>query len=92
MQLNDHRATWLPGVLVSVCASTQLKCMFQGAPSMRSLNDTGGGCHSRSSEFMNHHTLTLPIQYSILSPICPARSQILQLEPVDTIIHIEPPS
>jgi hypothetical protein len=61
-----------------VRASTQLKCLFQGAQPMRSLINTGGGYHSWRSEFMNHHTLTLPIQYSPLSPNYPAWSQILQ--------------
>jgi hypothetical protein len=75
-----------------VCASAQLKCLLQGAQPAWSLIDIGGGYHSRSSEFTNHHTLTLPIQYSPLFPNCPTWSRIIQQEPVNNIIHIEPPS
>jgi hypothetical protein len=75
-----------------VCASTQLRSLLQGAQPTQSLIDIGEAYHSRISEFMNHHTLTLPIQYSPLSPNCPAPSRILQQEPIDNIIDIEPPS
>jgi hypothetical protein len=75
-----------------IYASTQLKCMLQGAQPLRALIDTGGGYQSRSSEFVNLHTLTLPIEYSPLSPNCPAWPRIIQQEPVDSIIHIEAPS
>jgi hypothetical protein len=80
------------GVLVPVCASTQLKCLFEWAQPTWSLINIDGGYHSWSSEFINHHTLTLPIQYSPLSLNCPARSRIIQQEHVDNIFHIGPPS
>jgi hypothetical protein len=57
----DRQATWFLGVLVPECTSTQLKRLFEGAQPTQSLIDTGGGYHSWSSEFTNHHTLTLPI-------------------------------
>jgi hypothetical protein len=75
-----------------VCASIQLKCFLQGAQLMWCLIDIGGGYNSQSCEFTIHHTLTLPIPYSPLSPNCHTRSRINQQEPIDNIIHMEPPS
>jgi hypothetical protein len=75
-----------------VSVSTQLKCLLQWAEPTRSLIDTGGGYHSRSAKFMNHHNVTLSIQYSLLSPNCPTRSRIIQQEPIENVIRIEPPS
>jgi hypothetical protein len=70
------------GGLLPICASTQVKCLFQGAQPTLSLVDTGGGYHHWSSKFMIHHSLTLPIQYSALFPNCPAWSQTIQQNPL----------
>jgi hypothetical protein len=44
-----------------------------------------------SSEFQIKPLILLPIQYSPLSPICPAWSQILLTSPIIYLNHIEPP-
>jgi hypothetical protein len=79
------------GGLVHICVSTQLKACCRG------ITDTILNWHRRGlppSELqISCDPLSLlPIQYSTLSPSCPARSCRRQQEHIANIIHIKPPS
>jgi hypothetical protein len=69
-----------------------IKRLFIWTQSTRALIDTGGGYHIQIFEFMIQTTLNLPIQYSPLSPNCPARSQVMPTSRSIHLYHIGPPS
>jgi hypothetical protein len=74
-----------------VCASTQLNACCNRAQPTRSLIDTSGGSHLRSSEYENRPLLTFPsgiLHFSLVA--CPVSHTTTN--PIAIINHIELPS
>jgi hypothetical protein len=73
-------------------ASVNFKCLFIRTKPTWALINTDGGYHLGAPNFMIQTTFNLPIQYSSLSPNCPARSPIMPSGIIILLNHIGPPS
>jgi hypothetical protein len=69
-----------------------INACYNRAQPTQSLIDTGGGYHLQSSEHENISLSSFSSGILHFPLLAPAQFHIVNKEPVDKIIHIEPPS